>query len=52
MEKKFVRKIFPRLYEIYALSDQENENNCLYGLSILNSDNTGNTLYEYSLLSG
>ena len=47
MEHKLVNQIFPRLYEIYTLSDQQNPENCLCEFSVLTSDSDGNSLYEY-----
>ena len=47
MENKLVNQIFPRLYEIYYLSYQQNEDNCLYGFSDLTPDSNGNWLYVY-----
>ncbi len=47
MENEFVQQNFPRLYEIYTLSDQQNSNNCLYGFSDLRPESNDNQLYEY-----
>ena len=47
MQHRLVQQIFPRLYEIYALSDQQNQDNCLYGFSDLTPESNGNWLYEY-----
>ena len=46
MENAFAQQKFPRLYEIYALSDRQNENNCLYGFSERNPD-SDNLLYVF-----
>jgi hypothetical protein len=47
MQHRLVQQIFPRLYEIYALSDQRNQDNCLYGFSDLTPESNGNWIYEY-----
>ncbi len=47
MENKLVYQIFPRLFEIYNRSDQQNPNNCLYGFSDLIPKSAGNSLYEH-----
>ena len=47
MENKLVNQIFPRLHEIYTLSDQQNSHNCLYGFSDLSPESAGNSLYEH-----
>jgi hypothetical protein len=46
MQHRLVQQIFPRLYEIYALSDQRNQDNCLYGFSDLTPESNGNWIYE------
>ncbi|MEX0828956.1 MAG: hypothetical protein WD032_01815 [Nitrospirales bacterium] len=47
MENTLVNQLFPRLYEIYALNDQQHPHNCLYGLSDLIPESNRNWLYEY-----
>ncbi len=47
MDNKLVNLIFPRLYEVYTLSDQQNPHNCLYGFSDLIPESAGNSLYEH-----
>ncbi len=47
MQHRLVQQIFPRLYQIYTLSDQQNQDNCLYGFSDLTTESNGNWLYEY-----
>jgi hypothetical protein len=47
MENKYVQQKFPLLYEIYALSDQQKLNHCLYGINELTPDRDGIWFYEY-----